>query len=78
MKILACQIIGPAATGSAGPVPTPLSQCKLVSGWGNGDQRRSMHGRPCGSERLYTYILAQWHCSRTGVWSSCIKHDSPD
>ena len=25
IKILACQIIGPAAAGSAGPVPTPLN-----------------------------------------------------
>jgi len=24
IKIIACQIIGPAAAGSAGPVPTPL------------------------------------------------------
>ena len=28
MKILACQIIGPAAAGSAGPVPTALC-CRL-------------------------------------------------
>jgi len=30
IKILICQIIGPAATGSAGPVPTPMlnkTQC---------------------------------------------------
>jgi len=25
MTILVCQIIGPAAAGSAGPVPTPVS-----------------------------------------------------
>ena len=26
IKIIACQIIGPAAAGSAGPVPTPLEK----------------------------------------------------
>jgi len=29
-KILACQIIGPAAAGSAGPVPTALQQLTTV------------------------------------------------
>jgi len=28
IKILACQIIGPAAAGSAGPIPTPLQKPK--------------------------------------------------
>jgi len=27
IKIIVCQIIGPAAAGSAGPVPTPVSMC---------------------------------------------------
>jgi len=29
IKILACQIIGPAAAGSAGPVPTALLRFKV-------------------------------------------------
>jgi len=32
IKILACQIIGPAAAGSAGPVPTALSHDREVVG----------------------------------------------
>jgi len=28
IKILDCQIIGPAAAGSAGPVPTALTECE--------------------------------------------------
>jgi len=31
IKILACQIIGPAAAGSAGPVPTPLE--RIIKVW---------------------------------------------
>ena len=27
IKIIVCQIIGPAAAGSTGPVPTPVSMC---------------------------------------------------
>jgi len=30
IKILACQIIGPAGAGSAGPVPTPLCYCNCL------------------------------------------------
>jgi len=63
IKILACQIIGPAAAGSAGPVPTALKWQSVTILW----NLRSTVARPSVYLQCPTIRLFSWRTCRSAV-----------